>query len=209
MADVQALLPVSNWEKYFADFLPVEEDSLKKKWEQLYILRCQVAHNNTFHRVDFQKVERLTQDLKPILQKAIASLATIEVSVADREMQEEVMGWMNKKPADFKNLSNDGREALQFSLGDTIFAIDRDLSAIEAEVDQLKVRKKVLKDQLEGITPAEQNPATDSFTSARQPEIEAELAAIESKIDHFTTYIATNQIRRDRYFSLFRGLFGE
>lgn len=183
----------------------MEASNLKNKWKQLYDLRCKVVHNTTFHQADFREVEKLVAELKPILQEALAKLATIEVSATDTEM----LGWMLKKATNLKNLSADEREALMLELGDIIFAFDRDLDASEVHIDYLKERKKILEDQLPSADNLVENLETNPVAFSRQKELEAELKNIQSQIEDWNKGIKMSKIQRDNYDSLYRKLFGE
>ena len=207
--EIRSLLPVSNWEKYFSVFLQVEADSLEKKWKQLSDLRNQVAHNRTFHRADFQTVEKLAKELKSILQKAIASLTTIEVSAADTEILEDTMGWMLKKVTNFKNMSDDEQEGLRHELGDIIFAFERDLDARKMQIDYLKGKKRSLEDQLPKADKPVENTEIDPVVVSKQQALEVELKDIQSQIEDEMKGIKMTQTQINNYDSLYRRLSGE
>jgi len=46
--EIKALIPTSNWERYFSDQVGSDSAELASLWEKLYDLRCKVAHNKAF-----------------------------------------------------------------------------------------------------------------------------------------------------------------
>jgi hypothetical protein len=83
--EVKALLPESNWNKFFEPLVGCEGEYLKKRWKKLYDLRCKVAHNKTFNKNDLAEVKSLTQELEPILEKAISSLDKISIPETEKD----------------------------------------------------------------------------------------------------------------------------
>lgn len=85
LAELQDYIPRSNWHRYFSSLVSCPDDYLRSRWEDLYDLRCQVAHNATFTKADFEKLKRLVSEVKPKLLEAIKKLPS--VSVPEREME--------------------------------------------------------------------------------------------------------------------------
>lgn len=83
--EIKSLLPETNWEKYFEDIVECEGEYLKKRWERLYDLRCQVAHNKSFTKNDLQQVEELTDEIGGFLESAITNLENIIIPEEDKE----------------------------------------------------------------------------------------------------------------------------
>ena len=83
-------LPKSNWKRFFENVLTIEEKELKKLWEELYSLRCKIAHNNEFKIDDYERVEKLTNHLKPVVENAIAELDRIQVDEDDKIVISEI-----------------------------------------------------------------------------------------------------------------------
>lgn len=80
--DVEALrdaLPRSNWGRYFAGLVDCEDTYLKSRWEDLYDLRCKVAHNGIISRVELARVHELVEQVKPKLEGAITKLSKVQV----------------------------------------------------------------------------------------------------------------------------------
>ncbi|ENP8453407.1 hypothetical protein ACEI25_000001 [Photobacterium damselae] len=83
--DIKSLIPESNWERFFQPLVGCDADFLKKRWEQLYELRCKVAHNKDFTKSNLKDVSRLTQELKPILEKALSSVESITITEEEKD----------------------------------------------------------------------------------------------------------------------------
>lgn len=76
----------SNWERYFSNVVTVENEHLSKKWQELYALRCKIAHNNSFSTSDYDKVKSIVDDLKPSIEAAINELDKITVDDDNKEV---------------------------------------------------------------------------------------------------------------------------
>lgn len=83
--EIRALIPESNWDKYFKPFVECDGEYLKKRWDLLYELRCKVAHNKEFTKTSLEDVRKLVSELCPILEKAISSLDSIAVSEDEKD----------------------------------------------------------------------------------------------------------------------------
>lgn len=83
LADVKALVPKSNWDRYFSDLIAFE--NLEDTWGELYELRNRVAHNKLLSRTDFEEVERLTEKIESPLLEAIDKIGEIDVPEKDKE----------------------------------------------------------------------------------------------------------------------------
>jgi len=86
---LQEFVPESNWKRYFATLVACEDGYLKSRWEQLYELRCKVAHNALMTSTDLEEIQKLVGDVKPILQNAIENLSEVTVSPEDAELVAE------------------------------------------------------------------------------------------------------------------------
>lgn len=93
LAELKQMIPISNWDRYFSNEIPISQEKLNQQWSELYTLRCNVAHNKTFTKADFEKVTELVDSLKPIIEKAIDKLDSIGISKEERvNLEEEVAG---------------------------------------------------------------------------------------------------------------------
>lgn len=100
--EIKALIPTSNWEKYFSDKVHISKEKLSKKWDELYELRCKVAHNRIFTKGDFGNVEKLAIELKQVIIEAIENLDNIDISELEQEeVTEQVAGNFNYLYGDF------------------------------------------------------------------------------------------------------------
>ncbi|WP_446334608.1 hypothetical protein [Coleofasciculus sp. G1-WW12-02] len=94
--ELNNFIPKSNWQRYFSDLVEYEDSQLQKKWEELYQLRCKVAHNNTITKDEFVKIEFLVRELKKKLQTAVDKLDKIEISEEEKETIAENVTVNNK-----------------------------------------------------------------------------------------------------------------
>ncbi|WP_049629466.1 HEPN domain-containing protein [Cellvibrio sp. pealriver] len=83
--EIKALIPESNWDKYFKPIVDCDAEYLKKRWDLLYDLRCKVAHNKDFTKNSLEDVKKLVSELSPFLEKAISSLDSIAVSEDEKD----------------------------------------------------------------------------------------------------------------------------
>lgn len=106
--ELKLMIPKSNWDRYFSKEIPISQDKLSKQWSELYILRCKIAHNKTFNKIEFTRVKELIENLKPIIEKAIEKLDHIAISKIDREnLEEEIVGNFSQKHGEFLSLWKD------------------------------------------------------------------------------------------------------
>jgi hypothetical protein len=85
-AKLRGLVRRSNWERYFADIVEYDGDALKKKWLQIYDLRCVVAHNALLNREDYQRLCRLCEEVDSPLEKAIANVQHVTVPEEEKDL---------------------------------------------------------------------------------------------------------------------------
>jgi predicted transport protein len=88
LEEIQSLLPNSNWSKFFSAIVDQDGNYIKKRWEKLYDLRNKVAHNKEFKLLDLQDVQKLTEDINPYLEDALAKLD--EVVVTEEQIEDVV-----------------------------------------------------------------------------------------------------------------------
>jgi len=100
--DIKILIPNSNWERYFSTDISITKEKLIKNWDELYELRCNVAHNKSFTKSDYEKVAILCKEIRPILEGAINSLSGIEIDLSTREMlKDEILSNFNTLYGEF------------------------------------------------------------------------------------------------------------
>jgi Mn-dependent DtxR family transcriptional regulator len=79
----------SNWERYFSNVVACEDKYLDKRWDQLYELRCMIAHNAIVTRSDYERIVQLTDDVSEHLQNAIANLDKVHVPTEEKDQVAE------------------------------------------------------------------------------------------------------------------------
>lgn len=89
--ELKGLIPTSNWDRFFSETVDVTKEQLTKQWDELYDLRCKVAHNRTFDKGDYDNVLRLHDSLFKILEKANNNLTQIDISVDERDTMTEMI----------------------------------------------------------------------------------------------------------------------
>lgn len=77
--ELEPFIPASNWERYFKSIVNVDGEHLKKEWNELYELRCKIAHNNLLVREDYTKINNIINDIQPYIEEAIEKLDSIEI----------------------------------------------------------------------------------------------------------------------------------
>jgi hypothetical protein len=88
IGQLKAMVPQSNWSRYFSRIVECEDTLLRSKWGELYLLRCKVAHNTYLSAHEFERVLKLADDLDKIISSAIAKLEQVKISVeAAAELQ--------------------------------------------------------------------------------------------------------------------------
>ncbi len=78
-------LPLSNWQRYFSGIVECESDYLRVRWEKLYDLRCQVAHNAEFSRSDYDSMVSLVNEIMPKMQDALDKINQIHIPNDEQE----------------------------------------------------------------------------------------------------------------------------
>lgn len=105
LEELKSFLPKSNWQRYFFDLIKYEDSRFQTQWEDLYQLRCQLAHSNTLTKDDYCKIFQLVNELKEKLQEAVDKLDKIEVPEDDKEsIAENVAGNLNYLSGEFIQL---------------------------------------------------------------------------------------------------------
>ncbi|WLR52428.1 HEPN domain-containing protein [Bacillus tianshenii] len=89
--ELEKFIPQSNWDRYFSELVECEQDFLKKRWDNLYQLRCKVAHNNRINRDEFIIIQNLSSEIKEKLVSAIENLDKIHIPTEEMELISENM----------------------------------------------------------------------------------------------------------------------
>ena len=85
LADVKRLIPRSNWDRYFSAVVKCESEFIRIRWERLYELRNHVAHNRSLGRAEFQDIESLVGEIRPIIENALAGVGDVVLSPSEKE----------------------------------------------------------------------------------------------------------------------------
>ncbi|MGG5343967.1 hypothetical protein [Enterococcus sp. AZ192] len=109
----------SNWERYFKEIVDMESESLMKKLESLYELRCKVAHNNILTIENLKTIEKLTSELKETFSKVIEKLDTVEITDENKDViSENILRTNNEVVGDFLRNYNELMSNIDFLLLD-------------------------------------------------------------------------------------------
>lgn len=101
-AELQELVPRSNWERYFSPIVDCKIEYLQTRWEKIYGLRCLVAHNNLITDADYDEICSLSQEVKDRLLQALEGLDKVQVSVEQKEeVAENIASELNADFADY------------------------------------------------------------------------------------------------------------
>ncbi len=80
---LESLLPKSNWNRYFSSLVSCDDIFLKKIWNELYELRCMVAHNSIIGKAQYDNIVKLSGQLTDKLEDALKKLPQVKVSEAE------------------------------------------------------------------------------------------------------------------------------
>lgn len=78
----------SNWDRYFAD--KIEVDELYKKWQTLYNYRNQVAHSKRVKKADYDKAMELIDELRPAFESCLEQVDSVELTEEQTRAVEQV-----------------------------------------------------------------------------------------------------------------------
>jgi hypothetical protein len=107
LAELQELVPRSNWERYFAPIVNCKIEYLQPRWAKLYALRCTVAHNNLMTDADFDEIRLLSDEVKEKLIQALEGLDRVQVTSEQKEdVAENAAGEINSFFGEFINVWN-------------------------------------------------------------------------------------------------------
>lgn len=87
--ELEKFIPLSNWEKFFRKIVLVEGEYLKKRWDELYNLRCNIAHNVGISASEYNRVCILCKELSEPLEKTIEDLDKVTVDNDSKELLAE------------------------------------------------------------------------------------------------------------------------
>jgi hypothetical protein len=157
---IKDLIPKSNWERYFSKYIKI--DKLNEKWEELYKLRNKVAHNKNINIGDYEKIIKLTNEIKEALNKATNKLDEINIKEEDKK---EIT-----KAEVFDNIVNKPLSLLSYELQKNSFVeylTNHNLNenpAIKAMKDALSYNDNLFKSISEALS--YNRPASEVFNSS-------------------------------------------
>lgn len=94
----------SNWDRFFSSIVDCDDAYIQKRWDELYELRCKIAHNVILRKDDLDRIILLSEEVEEKLQKAIDSVTSIEVPMEEREtIAENMVGSINYYMGEFIN----------------------------------------------------------------------------------------------------------
>jgi hypothetical protein len=80
LKQLKAMVPQSNWTRYFRNIVACEDSLLRSRWNELYLLRCKVAHNTYLAEPEYERVKELCAELDKIIVDAASKLSQVQVS---------------------------------------------------------------------------------------------------------------------------------
>ncbi|HIW33746.1 MAG TPA: hypothetical protein IAA29_13270 [Candidatus Paenibacillus intestinavium] len=83
--DFESYLDVSNWDRYFKQYINVDSAKLEKVWKELYSFRCLIAHNSALSKKDVERVELLCREVEEIVEEASSKLIQINLTKYERD----------------------------------------------------------------------------------------------------------------------------
>ncbi len=89
LEEIKAIVPQSNWERYFSRLVACEDGWLNTRWNKLYDYRCMIAHNSGFTKSDLEQCDLLIGEVKPKLEEALSKLPQVSVAEDERDLVAE------------------------------------------------------------------------------------------------------------------------
>lgn len=100
--DLKEFVPRSNWQRYFYSEVDCEDTFLSKRWQELYELRCMIAHNAIVNKATFTRIVELIEEVEKILQTAVDKLDSVDVPEDEQDIvAENVVANINDAFASF------------------------------------------------------------------------------------------------------------
>lgn len=85
VAALRDFVPRSNWTRYFCDLVTCDGDYLRVRWDQIYDLRCSIAHNTEFTYKDLLRLKALSEEVTPHLLEAVHKVTLVDVGESETE----------------------------------------------------------------------------------------------------------------------------
>ncbi|MBI1937010.1 MAG: hypothetical protein HYS25_02695 [Ignavibacteriales bacterium] len=104
LEELKTYLIKSNWDRFFSSIVDCDDNYIQKRWEELYELRCKIAHNVILRKDDLDRIIKLSDEVEEKLQKAIDNIERIEIPAEEREtIAENMAGSINYYMGEFIN----------------------------------------------------------------------------------------------------------
>lgn len=81
LKELNEIVPIDNWDRYFKQI--IKHKDFKKDWDELYKLRCKIAHNNFISQHEFEQIEKKSQVLIEKISNGIRSVSKIVIKSDD------------------------------------------------------------------------------------------------------------------------------
>ncbi|EHH1226748.1 hypothetical protein J7G27_003030 [Vibrio vulnificus] len=136
--EVKRLLPSSNWERYFEPLVNCEGDFLEGRWERLYELRCEVAHNKFITSNDLNEIEKITREVNEKFHDALEKMSDVEISESERtDVVENIVSMSNPNVGKLLDRWNVFQSDVQEITSPTALNFDIDPKDMNGMVDSL------------------------------------------------------------------------
>jgi hypothetical protein len=147
--DLKSFILKSNWERYFSEIVECDNAYLDKRWNQLYDLRCKVAHNAIVVKSDYERIVELVAEIERKLQKAIDNIDKIHVPQEDREqVAENVVSNLNALYGEFIQLWKLFQTQFNRRIGSYLdIALTRRLPVVSREILFLLKSKELITEE--------------------------------------------------------------
>lgn len=102
LEELKEFVPRSNWQRYFYSEIDCEDTFLAKRWQELYELRCMIAHNAIVNKATYTRIVELIKEVEKILQSAVDKLDQVDVPEDEQDVvAENVVANINDSFASF------------------------------------------------------------------------------------------------------------
>jgi hypothetical protein len=100
VAALKSHIPLSNWDRFFKQHVKCDASFLQGRWNALYGLRCDVAHNRLMGKRELDMIRKHADDIRPHLEAALNKVPSVRVpedqaaAVAQRDpvsLEDEVL----------------------------------------------------------------------------------------------------------------------
>jgi len=83
--EIREYIPSSNWDRYFKDVSTENSDYFKSKWDDLFSLRNDIAHNKEFGINELKKLKKVYDEVKNKLDEAFNDIDNIQINEDEKD----------------------------------------------------------------------------------------------------------------------------